>query len=293
MKRVASSFGAASSADLDLAKELAPVPKGQSPSATLADEYRYVGTYTASELDLAKVMPGKPTAAMLDMVQNGPARGPAIPADWKAFKAGAPVQVPAMLDALDDIFADDGNTRKTIADLKMRHTAAQNAVEEAMRLPEEPDWKQLARIGAAYPEFLGEVKKVYEAEKATVRPADSALISQREGDYKAEHADAVSLQKEFWQAQDDVMEAVAKSMIEIGEAEELFDRVERDEVVRVDEVLLRRPHAMQTIDAEISEFEFDEESKAKLVDVDLKPLEGFFSVLMKAVQAKARPSSHI
>ena len=193
----------------------------------------------------------------------------------------------------NDIFADDGNTRKTIADLKMRHTAAQNAVEEAMRLPEEPDWKQLARIGAAYPEFLGEVKKVYEAEKATVRPADSALISQREGDYKAEHADAVSLQKEFWQAQDDVMEAVAKSMIEIGEAEELFDRVERDEVVRVDEVLLRRPHAMQTIDAEISEFEFDEESKAKLVDVDLKPLEGFFSVLMKAVQAKARPSSNI
>ena len=287
LKKVSSSFGAPSSADLDLSKELAPLPKGSAPGS-LQDEYQYVGTYDASQLDLSKVLPGRPTSAMLGMIQNGPTRGPAIPGDWKAFKGGAPVNIPAMLSALDDIFAEDAKTRAVISDLKTRFAAAQQQLAEAMKVPETPDWAMLARVGGAYPEFLDHVKKIYETEKALKRPSDAELLAANEKGFAAEHADAVALQKAFWAAQDDVMEAVAKAMIEIGEAEELYDRVERDDPVRVDEVLIRRPQAMQTIDKEISEFQFDEESEAKLVNVDLKPLEGFYDILMKAVQEKAR-----
>lgn len=47
------------------------------------------------------------------------------------------------------------------------------------------------------------------------------------------------------------------------------------------------PKLPAQIDKEISEFDFGAETKARLVNVDLQPLEGFYSTLTKVVQAKA------
>ena len=152
----------------------------------LRAEYEHVHTFDASELDLSAIVPGTPSKAMISMVQNGPNRGSTIPADWKAFKSGAAVDVPGMLATLDSIFATDAKTRAVIADLKTRYTAAQVQLAEAMKMPEQPDWKQLSAVGAPFAEFLGEVKKVYDAEAALKRPADAELMAGKEKEYKEE-----------------------------------------------------------------------------------------------------------
>jgi len=276
-----SAVGVESSVDLTEADMTSKSP------GTLADEYLYVDTFKAGDLDLKKIVAGTPSDAMIGMVQGGPERGPAIPADWKAWKAGKPVDIPAMLGSLGDIFASDPKTLAVISDLKHRYAAAQAQMAEAMEMPEQPDWKQLSAVGPAYAEFLGEVKKVYDAEAGLKRPSDADLLKESEAAFKGEHAEAAALQKEFWQAQDDVLGAVAHGLFEIGEAEDLYERVERDEPVLVDEVLIRKPEAMAQIDREISDFQFSAETEAKLVNVDMAPLEGFYGTLMKAVKAKA------
>jgi len=109
----------------------------------------------------------------------------------------------------------------------------------------------------------------------------------KEKEYKEEHAQAVQLQQEFWKAQDEVLGAVAHALFEIGVAEDMYERIEKDQPVTIDEVLIRKPDVMIQIDKEISEFDFGAETKARLVNVDLQPLEGFYSTLTKVVQAKA------
>lgn len=64
--------------------------------------------------------------------------------------------------------------------------AAQAKLAEAAKMPEQPDWRQLAALGGAYPEFIAEVKKVYEAEAAIKRPTDDELLAAGESEFKKE-----------------------------------------------------------------------------------------------------------
>lgn len=276
-------------------------------AASLRDEYPFLGTFRAGDVDLASVLPGRPSAEALELVRRGPVRGSPVPDDWRDFKRGKPVDVPAMLASLEAAFVgpstsgssagdapaeEEGEraaaTREALADLRSRWAAARAAEAEALRLPDAPDWASLSRVGGpAFADFLAGVRGVYEAERDLKAPDADALLAAGEARFRAERDAAAAQQRAFWAAQDKVVGAVAAGVVEIGSAEELFDRIAADEPVRVDEVLVRAPGAQRQIDAEISDFDFGPATKARLVDVDLSSLEGFYATLMGAVKAKA------
>ncbi|CAG9462933.1 unnamed protein product [Pedinophyceae sp. YPF-701] len=223
------------------------------------------------------------------MVQSGPVRPQPVPEDWKAWAKSAKVDKGAMFAAWEKLYSGSWSNAdpetmtpnpeeklKEIRSAKGEWANAEAKYEEAVKMPAEPDWASMATSGKMFPEFIAEVKKIYQEEAASVakKPSEDELIAAQAEDIKRAHAAAKAEVALFQKKQNEQWKIAARSVKSIEVDEWLYGELENGRNVSTDEVLYRQPELRQAIDDEISDYQWDPslaseaaQNASKVIDV--------------------------